>query len=169
MSHIDFTWFELHVRRLEEAEADCDKHEVQVGEKKESSLSLSERIDKPRMRYKHCKPDLSSSYWLWFSGFQGGEQRTSSDDCQWGGEAKPLEKHHRQTEEPEEWAQLSDWHSHLREWPTEQRGFGEWERGETLFIHLPFSSVNVRLYVDICLSRDITWCFHLYIRARWFL
>jgi len=36
-------------RRLEEAEADCDKHEVEVGEKRDS-LPLSERIDKPRMR-----------------------------------------------------------------------------------------------------------------------
>ena len=38
------------VRRLEEAEADCDKHEVEVGEKRDS-LPLSERIDKPRMRF----------------------------------------------------------------------------------------------------------------------
>ena len=50
MSHID-SELELHVRRLEEAEADCDKHEFQDEEKKDSSLSLFERIDKPRMRY----------------------------------------------------------------------------------------------------------------------
>ena len=40
---------EHYVRRLEAAEADCGEYEVKASETKES-LSLSERIDKPRMR-----------------------------------------------------------------------------------------------------------------------
>ena len=48
MSHID-SEFKLHVRRLEQAEADCDKHEVEEGDKK-GSLPFFEKIDKPRMR-----------------------------------------------------------------------------------------------------------------------
>ena len=93
MSHFD-SEFELHVRRLEEAEADCDKHGVR---EKKDSLPLSERIDKPRMKYllQFCTAcDLSL--------FQGGEQRTSSNDRQRGGEEKPLEEHRREAEEPEE-------------------------------------------------------------------
>ena len=45
-----FFFLQIIERRLEKAEADCEQHELEAGDKRRDKLPLSERIDKPKMR-----------------------------------------------------------------------------------------------------------------------
>ena len=121
-------------RRLERAEADCEQHEHE----KKDEVPLSERIDKPKMRWALCLQILTRFLLCCpkkLQNFQRGQQRTPRNDCQRGGETSPLKRDHRQVEDTEERTQLGDWHSHIWEWSAEQRGPQDRERGENIILH----------------------------------